>query len=305
MTEPVKEPLKLSEVGLGGGPLGNYLRPISDAQAEAVVQTAWEEGIRYFDTAPFYGVGLAEQRMGRVLRGVPRDDYVLSTKVGRLVRPGPGAPPIFAVSNDRHVEWDFSRDGVLRSVSESLDRLGVDRIDILFIHDPDHHWRQAIDSAFPALAALRDQGVVRAIGVGMNQSRMLVDFVKHADPDVLLAANQATLLRRSAFDELLPLCWERGITVVAGALFHRGELAAPGPGASEEVRRIAALCDRYGVPIAAAAMRFPLRHPAVRSILLGAHEPAQVRANLEAFRHPIPEELWAELDALDVEAAAT
>ncbi|WP_370017388.1 aldo/keto reductase [Planotetraspora sp. GP83] len=299
------EPLKLPDVGLGGGPLGNYLRPISDAQAEAVVQTAWEEGVRYFDTAPFYGLGLAEQRMGRVLRGVPRDDYVLSTKVGRLVRPGAGAPPIFAVSNDRHVEWDFSADGVLRSVSESLDRLGVDRIDILFIHDPDDHWRQAIDSAFPALASLRDQGVVRAIGIGMNQSRMLVDFVKHADPDVLLAANQATLLRRSAFDELLPLCRERGITVVAGALFHRGELAAPGPDASEEVRRIAAVCDRYGVPIAAAAMRFPLRHPAVRSILLGAHEPAQVRANLAAFRRPIPEEVWAALDALDVEAAAT
>ncbi|MER6945665.1 aldo/keto reductase [Nonomuraea sp. NPDC000554] len=288
--------LALPRVGLGGGPLGNYLHPISDEQAEAVVDTAWQAGVRYFDTAPFYGLGLSEQRMGRALRGRPRAEYVLSTKVGRLVRPGPGGPGIFAVSDDRHVEWDFTRDGVLRSVEESLARLGLDRVDILLVHDPDRHWPQALDEAYPALADLRSQGVVRAIGVGMNQPRMLADFVRHADPDVLLAANQCTLLRRSAFDELLPLCRERAVPVVAAGLLHRGDLVTPPPDASPEVKRIAQACDEHGVPLTAAALQFPLRHPAVHSVLVGAHEPAQVTSDLRALEHPVPDGLWAALD---------
>ncbi|MCA2226914.1 aldo/keto reductase [Nonomuraea aurantiaca] len=291
-------PLALPRVGLGGGPLGNYLHPISDAQAQAVIDTAWAAGVRYFDTAPFYGFGLAEQRLGKALRGRPRSDYLLSTKVGRLVRPGSNGSRdagIFAVPDDRHVEWDFTRDGVLRSVSDSLDRLGLDRIDILLIHDPDHHWPQALDEAYPALADLRAQGVVRAIGVGMNQSRMLVDFVKRADPDLLLAANQCTLLRRSAFEELLPLCQERAIPVVAASLLHRGELAGPPADASEEVRRIAAACQEHEVPITAAALQFPFQHPAVHSILVGAHEPGQITDNLAALDHPVPDALWQDL----------
>ncbi|GAA4042014.1 aldo/keto reductase [Nonomuraea soli] len=286
--------MRVPALGLGGGPLGNYLRPISDAQAQAVMHTAWEAGIRYYDTAPFYGLGLSEIRMGRALRHRPRSEYILSTKVGRLVKPGPGAPGIFAISDTRHAEWDFSRDGVLRSLEQSLGRLGVSRIDLLLLHDPDHHWPQALDEAFPALADLRSQGVVRAIGVGMNQSRMLVDFVRHADPDVILAANQATLLRRSAFEELLPLCHERGITVVAAGVFHRGVLTGAEP-VPREVEPIAAACDRHGVPLAAAAMQFPLRHPAVGSVLLGAHEPEQVLANVAAFGRRVPEALWEEL----------
>lgn len=286
--------LSLPEVGLGGGPLGNYLRPISDGQAQAVVEAAWEAGIRYFDTAPFYGLGLSEERFGRALRGLPRDAFLLSTKVGRLVRPGPGAPGIFAIPDDRHVEWDFSRDGVLRSVTESLERLGMDRVDMLLLHDPDHHWRQAIEEGFSALAELRGQGVVKAIGVGMNQPKMLIDFVNHADPDVLLAANQCTLLRPTAFAELLPLCQERAIPVVAASLFHRGVLTgASDP--TQEVADIATTCAKHGVPMAAAAMRFPFTHPAVRSILIGAHEPQHVHANLEAFHHPIPQALWEDL----------
>ncbi|MFD1535979.1 aldo/keto reductase [Nonomuraea guangzhouensis] len=291
--------LALPRVGLGGGPLGNYLQPISDAQAQAVIDTAWAAGIRYFDTAPFYGLGLAERRLGRALRSRPRSDYLLSTKVGRLVKPGSSGSreaSIFAVPDDHHVEWDFTRDGVLRSVSDSLDRLGLDRIDILLIHDPDHHWPQALDEAYPALADLRAQGVVRAIGVGMNQSRMLVDFVKHADPDLLLAANQCTLLRRSAFEELLPLCQERAIPVVAASLLHRGHLTSPPPdSASPEVQRIAAACQDHDVPLTAAALQFPLQHPAVHSILVGAHEPAQITTNLTALDHPIPEALWRAL----------
>lgn len=287
--------VELPPLGLGGGPLGNYLRPITDAQAHAVVDAAWDAGIRYFDTAPFYGLGLSERRLGRALRDRPRADYVLSTKVGRLVRPGPGRPDIFAVPDDHHAAWDFSRDGVLRSVEESLNRLGLDRVDILLLHDPDRHWPQALEEGFAALADLRAQGVARAVGVGMNQSRMLVDFVNHADPDLLLAADQCTLLRRTAFDELLPLCLERRIPVVAAGLFHRGVLAAPSPRPPEDARAILESCAEHGVPVASAAMRFPLRHPAVRSILLGAHSPDQVAANAAAFDHPIPEALWAAL----------
>lgn len=293
-------PVAFPRVGLGGGPLGNYLRPISDEQAQAVVDTAWEAGVRYFDTAPFYGLGLSERRMGRALRGRPRSEFVLSTKVGRLVRPGPGPGSgggIFAVPGDRHVAWDFSRDGVLRSVEESLERLGLDRVDVLLIHDPDRHWPQALDEAFPALAELRDQGVARAVGVGMNQSRMLVDFVQRADPDVLLAADQCTLLRRSAFDELLPLCRERGIAVVAASLLHRAQLVTPSGDAPEEAHAMARACARHGVPLVAAALQFPFRHPAVRSVLVGAHEPGQVTANLRALDEPVPDVLWAELDA--------
>ncbi|WP_188192765.1 aldo/keto reductase [Nonomuraea sp. SYSU D8015] len=287
----------LPRVGLGGGPLGNYLHPVSDAQAEAVMDTAWGAGVRYFDTAPFYGLGLSEQRMGRALRGRPRSEFILSTKVGRVVRPGPGDNGGFAVPGDRHIEWDFSRDGVLRSVSESLDRLGLDRVDILFIHDPDRHWPQALDEAYAALAELRSQGVVRWIGVGMNQSPMLVDFVKHTDLDLLLAANQVTLLRRTAFAELLPLCLDRGIPVIAASLFHRGVLATDRPpeDAPAEAHTYAAACVRHGVPLPAAALQFPLRHPAVTTVLVGAHAPGHVTANLQSLAHPIPGALWDEL----------
>ncbi|MGP3964190.1 aldo/keto reductase [Nonomuraea sp. 3N208] len=290
-------PVPLPRVGLGGGPLGNYLHPISDDEAQAVLDTAWEAGIRYYDTAPFYGLGLSEQRMGRALGERPRSEFVLSTKVGRLVRPGPGDNGGFAVPGDRHITWDFTRDGVLRSVEESLDRLGLGHVDILFIHDPDHHWPQALDEAYPALADLRSQGVVRAIGVGMNQSPMLVDFVKHTDLDLLLAANQATLLRRTAFADLLPLCADRGIPVIAASLFHRGLLAAAEPpgDAPAEVHALAAACARHDVPLPAAALQFPLRHPAVSTVLVGAHSPAHVTANLQALDRPVPVALWDEL----------
>ncbi|MGN9843303.1 aldo/keto reductase [Nonomuraea sp. H19] len=289
--------LPLPRVGLGGGPLGNYLHAISDARAAEVVEAAWESGIRYFDTAPFYGLGLSERRMGRALRERPRSEFILSSKVGRLVRPGPGDDGGFAVPGDHHVEWDFSRDGVLRSVTESLDRLGLDHVDILFIHDPDRHWPQALDEAYAALADLRAQGVVRAIGVGMNQSPMLVDFVKHTDLDLLLAANQVTLLRRTAFDELLPLCLDRGIPIIAASLLHRGWLAGsqPPPDAPAEAHALAAACARHGVPLPAAALQFPLRHPAVHTVLIGAHDPSHVAVNLQALDHPIPAALWDEL----------
>jgi D-threo-aldose 1-dehydrogenase len=290
--------VQLPPLGLGGGPLGNYLMPITDEQARAVVDAAWERGIRYFDTAPLYGYGRSERRLGAALRDRPRDAYVVSTKVGRLVRPGPPESGIFAVPPTHRCEWDFSRDGVLRSLEESLARLGLDRVDLLFIHDPDRHWRQAVGEAFPALAELRAQGVVGAIGVGMNQAGMLAQFVRHADPDVLVVANTCTLLRRSALAELLPLCRSRGVAAIAASVFQGGLLATePAAGAPEEVARIGKICARHGVPVATAAMRFPLRQPAVGTVLVGAHTPGQVRANLAAFARDVPDELWAEIDA--------
>ncbi len=288
--------MELPPIGLGGGPLGNYLTSITDEQAHAVVDAAWDGGVRYFDSAPFYGYGRSERRLGAALRHRPRDSFLVSTKVGRLVRPGRPDDDYFAVPPTHRCEWDFSRDGVLRSVEESLDRLGLDRVDALFIHDPDRHWPQALDEAYPALAALRDQGVVDAIGVGMNQAEMLVRFVRHADPDLLLVANTCTLLRRSALAELLPLCAERGVGAIAASVFHRGLLATePSSSAPPDVRRIGAACARFGVPVAAAALRFPLRQPAVRSVLFGAHTPDQVKANLAAFDHEIPPALWQAL----------
>jgi len=286
--------LWLPEFGLGGGPLGNLFHAVADEQARETVDTAWETGIRFFDTAPHYGLGLAERRLGEALRHRPRDEYVLSTKVGRVLVPNPPGTggrdgDIFDVPATHRRVWDFSRDGVRRSVEDSLRRLGLDRIDVLLLHDPDEHWRQAIDEGYPALAELRDAGVVRGIGVGMSNARMLADFVRNADLDVVMVAARYTLLDQQAAGELLPLCRERGIPAVAVALFHYGLLAtdrpAPGPAGparspelQRRARRVGEICQRYGVSVTAAAMRYPLRHPAVASVVVGCHtaEPREI-----------------------------
>lgn len=304
---------ELTPLGLGGGPLGNLFYAVTDEQAHATVAAAWEAGVRYFDTAPFYGLGLAERRLGQALRGRPRAEYVLSTKVGRLVVPAaPGhperAPGIFDVPGDREIRWDFSADGVRRSLAESLERLGVDRVDLLLLHDPDDHWREAVEEGYPALAALRDEGVVGAIGAGMNQTRMLADFVRYTDVDLVLAAGHYTLLDQEALDELLPLCAQRGVAVVGGALFHAGLLATTGyrpvrvtgyrPLEEPVWRRacgIGEVCQRYGVPLAAAAMRFPLGHPSVRSVVVGCHTADELSADVGAFATDIPAGFWGEL----------
>ena len=314
MTAPAEPGLRLGGLGLGGGPLGNLFHALTDEQAYAVVEAAWQAGIRYFDTAPHYGLGLAERRMGAVLRQRPRDEYVLSTKVGRLLMPNPTGtgdrdPEIFDVPATQRRVWDFSREGVLRSVEDSLRRLGVDRIDILLLHDPDEHWRQAIDEGYPALAELRDAGVVRAIGAGMSNAAMLADFVRHADLDLIMLAARLTLLDQEALDELLPLCVDRGVTVVAAALFHYGLLAAdrPAPGsagprdrspqARQRAEDIRAVCLRHGVTLTGAAMRYPLLHPAVASVVVGCHTAEQVRHNTALFAQPVPDAVWAELRA--------
>ena len=227
--------LAVTRLGFGSASIAGLYSAVAEADAFAMIEHAWATGVRYFDTAPQYGYGQAERRLGTILRQHPRDSYVLSTKVGRLLRPATteqlAEPSNFhGVPDDRPV-WDFSRDGVRRSLDESLQRLGVDRIDIVYIHDPDDHWQAAIDSAYPALHDLRDQGVIGAIGAGMNQAEMLARFAREADMDVFLCAGRYTLLDQSALAELLPACEVRGISLVIGGLLNSGILANPTPGA--------------------------------------------------------------------------
>lgn len=302
----------MSPVGLGTAPLGNLYEETTDEAARGTVDAAWDGGIRYFDTAPHYGLGLAERRLGAALSGRPRDDYVLSTKVGRLLVPAPELAgrqdEDFAVPADLRREWDFSRDGVLRSIEESLDRLGVDRLDVVYVHDPDDHWEQASTEAVPALVELRDQGVVRAVGVGMNQSEMLARFVRETDVDLVMCAGRYTLLEQGALADLMPAALENGVGVVAAAVFNSGLLASPRPGADahydyapappevlDKATRIADLCERHGVELPAVALAFVRAHPAVVSTVVGARGADQVVAALERGRTPVPVELWEDL----------
>jgi len=304
----------LSRLSLGCAPLGNLYRPTSDADARGAVEAAWDAGVRYFDTAPHYGLGLSERRLGAALRDRPRDAFAVSTKVGRRLEPvADGERPDtegYAVAPTHRRVWDFTRDGVLRSLESSLERLGLDRVDVLFAHDPDDHYTEVLDGAYPALEELRAQGVVRSIGAGMNQAGMLADFVRHTDMDLLMLAGRYTLLEQGALDDLLPLCERRGVRIVAAGVFNSGLLArdvppddahydyAAAPGELvARARRIAAVCGRHGVTLPAAALAFPLAHPAVASVCVGARSAAQVERNAALFAARIPAGLWAELRA--------
>jgi D-threo-aldose 1-dehydrogenase len=304
-----------TEMGLGTSPFGNLGRATTDEATRDAVDVAWEGGVRYFDTAPHYGLGLAETRLGSALRDRPRDDYVISTKVGRLLVPTPENVHLmdddgFAVPAAFRREWDFSRDGILRSVDGSLERLALDDVDVLFLHDPDDHWEQASTTGIDTLRELRDQGVTRAIGAGMNQSAMLARFVERFDVDVVMLAGRYTLLDQSALDDLLPLAVERGVAVVAAGVYNSGVLSRHDvpdgawyeyrPASAEIIaraRRIAAVCERHGVTLPEAAVRFPLRHPAVVSVAVGARDGAQSAGNLDRGDHDLPDDLWAELEA--------
>ena len=283
---------------------------MADDEAHRVVEAAWQAGIRFFDTAPLYGHGLAEQRMGAVLRAKPREEFVLATKVGRLLRadapPEPGqaykgVPPV-------NPTYDFSYDGVMRSVEESLARLGLDRVDVLHIHDPDEHFEDALAGAYRALDRLRAEGTIRAVGAGMNQAEMLVRFAREADFDCFLLAGRYTLLDRTGAAELLPLCVEKSIAIIAGGVFNSGILANPRPGTTfnyqpappelvDRALRMQEICARHGVELKAAAIQFPLRHPAVASVLTGCRSVREVEENVRMFQAPIPSSLWDELDA--------
>lgn len=298
-----------SALGLGGAAIGNLFSVVDDEAALATVRRALDRGLRYVDTAPHYGLGVSEQRCGRVLGALPRDSYVLSTKVGRLLRPlapGESAPGEGYVGGPALKRvWDFSRDGIRRSLQESLERLGVDRVDIAYLHDPDDFEDDVYATGFPALAELRDEGVVRAIGAGMNQVEMLTRFVRRLDLDVVLVAGRYTLLDQSALTELLPACREHGVGAVVGGAFNSGLLADPASGRydyaqapADLVRRARAMeevCARHDTPLTGAALRFPLGHPAVCSVVVGARSPDEVDSNVGAFTDPVAPALWDEL----------
>ena len=293
----------------GGAPIGGLFAPVSEADARATLEAAWAAGIRAFDTAPHYGAGLSEQRLGGFLRGLPRAEFTVCTKVGRRLMPADGgagdaegfhgAPPVRRVR-------DYSRDGVLASLEDSLTRLGLDRVDIVLIHDPDEHLTQALDEAFPALAGLRAAGVVGAVGVGMNEAGLVEWFVPRADLDCVLVAGRYTLLDTSAARTLFPECLRRGVAVLGGGVFNSGVLASPGPGATYDyaaadprilarARRIAAICARHGLPLPAAALRFSLAHPAVTAVVVGARSPAEITEDARHLADGLPDGLLSEL----------
>ncbi|HUN33444.1 MAG TPA: aldo/keto reductase [Trebonia sp.] len=311
-----RSPVMVTELSFGGAAIGNLFSEVSEPDARAAIDAAWDGGIRTFDTAPHYGLGLSECRLGDALRYRPRDQYVISTKVGRLLDPVTSGQPVgrdpagFAVRAHSVRRFDFSADGVRRSLEASLQRLGLDRVDIALIHDPDDHGQQALREAYPALAALRAQGMVGAIGVGMNQTAMLTRFIEETDIDVVLVAGRYTLLDRSAQRDLLPAALRRGVSVIAGGVFNSGLLAAPGAGATYEYRaasgeliaralRLKEACAGFGLPLRAAAARFPLTHPAVASVVIGLRSPAEVTDALTLRRRDIPAALWDALAAAD------
>ncbi len=333
--------LLVSRLGLGGAPLAGLYHGVSDEQAVRVVDTYLGHGLGFFDTAPLYGSGVSETRLGTVLSarvgdarfaqdggtdGAARDDdreafvkapgrtdgrasFVLATKVGRLLVPNPSRdqdvwsddlPPVGPV-------FDYSYDGTLRSLEESLGRLGLDRVDILHIHDPDNHYDEAMKGSYRALVRLRDEGVIRAVGVGMNQAKMLARFAVEGDFDCFLCAGRYTLVDHTALKRLLPMCEERNISLIIGGPYNSGILAqgavegakfdyrkAP-PHIVEQVRRVEEVCARHGTPLKAAALQFPLSHPAVAAVIPGARSPEEVDENVRMFEFEIPDDFWAEL----------
>lgn len=308
--------LQVTRLGLGTAPLGGLYDAVGDDAAVDTVRRAWQLGLRLFDTAPLYGAGLAERRLGAGLAGLARDQYVLATKVGRVLVPrGTAAGPAGSAGQDIYVEdsgltpvFDFSYDATLRSIDDSLRRLGVDRIDIAHIHDPDDHYAAALNGAYRALHELREQGVIGAVSAGMNQSAMLTDFARDGDFDCFLLAGRYSLLDQGGLADLLPVAAEKGIAIIAGGVYNSGLLADPRPGAtfdyapaSDELvtraRRIGAVCARHGVPLAGAAIQFPFGHPAVASVAIGARSVAEIEENAAMFTHPIPSALWSELKA--------
>jgi D-threo-aldose 1-dehydrogenase len=306
--------VELGGLSLGCAQLGNLYREISDDEARATVDEAWTAGVRYFDTAPHYGLGLSERRLGRALAERPRSHYVISTKVGRALDPVTVVTglddDLFIVPATHRRRFDFSRDGIRRSLSESLERLGLDRVDVVYLHDPDDHWNEVLATGYPALAELRAEGAVSAIGAGMNQSAMLTELVRHTDVDVVMLAGRYTLLEQDSLDDLLPLCEARGVGVVAAGVFNSGLLASVEPADDgrydydnalpevvEHARAIAGICKRHGTTLPAAAIAFPLAHPAVVSVCLGARSAAQVARNASLHRESIAPQLWLDLKA--------
>ncbi|MEV6759969.1 aldo/keto reductase [Streptomyces sp. NPDC051105] len=304
--------VRVGPLGLGAAVIGNLYTEVPDQQAHDTVTTAWQQGIRYFDTAPHYGLGLSERRLGEALREYDRDTYALSTKVGRRLEPGPGDGDDlahgFAVPDTYRRVWDFSADGIRRTLESSLERLGLDRVDAVYLHDPDDHAEQAFREGYPALEKLRSEGVVGAIGAGMNQTAMLTRFVRDTDIDVVLCAGRYTLLDQSALADLLPAAEERGTSVVIGGAFNSGLLADPKPAAtynysqvSDELLaralRLKELAEQHGTTLRATALAFCAAHPAVASVLVGARSAAEIEDGARQFATHVPAAFWQELHA--------
>lgn len=319
--------VELPELGLGCAPLGDLFELLDEDIADATLRAAWESGIRFFDTAPHYGAGLSEHRVGRALRGVPPGEVVVSTKVGRVLWPTdapdpPGRGP-FAGGLPFAQEFDYGYDGVHRALEGSLQRLGRSRVDLVAIHDLDasHHPDPAVRAGHlddlsqggaQALGELRAGGAIRAVGAGVNELGMIPVLLERVELDFVILAMPYTLLDQEALDDELPLCAEHGVGVIVGAVFASGILAAPPaagarygydvppPNVVERMEMLRAVCARHGVPLGAAALRFPLGHPLVASVIPGAVRPEQVRENVERLATPIPAGLWEDLKAEDL-----
>ncbi|MFN8622212.1 MAG: aldo/keto reductase [Chloroflexota bacterium] len=315
--------VEVTRLGFGAAPIGGLYAPVAEADAVATVRRAWDLGIRTFDVAPLYGYGLAERRVGLALRDLPRDAYTLSTKVGRLIVPRDRIAPDADVDRQaldgeddwfyRGVDpvrpvWDYSGDGIRRSLEESLERLGLARVDIVYVHDPELHLEQALREAWPALERLRAEGTVGAIGFGVDYTAPLAWLLERSDPDVVLVAGRYTLLDQSSLDAVLPLCAAKDVSVVIGGVMNSGLLADPRPGATFDyapaeaaivarAQAIRAICDRHGVSIKAAAVRFVLAHPRVAAIVAGVRRIDHLEEYPALYRTRIPAALWTDLRA--------
>jgi D-threo-aldose 1-dehydrogenase len=305
-----KTGLQVTRLGLGGAPLGGLFEDVQGEAAVATIRRALELGINFFDTAPLYGHGKSEKWMGKGLAGVPADSRVLATKVGRVLEPvEPGTLEKDEFDNPAPFKpvFDFSYDGVMRSFNDSLERMQVDHIDILHIHDPDNHYTQAIKGAYPALDQLRKEGKIKAVGAGMNQAEMPAQFAREGKFDCFLLAGRYSLIDHTGLKELLPLCVEKHISIIIGGPYNSGILATGAkPGAKfnyadappeilEKVRKVEEVCARHQVPMKAAALQFPLAHPAVASVIPGARSVAELEDNFRLISHPIPGDFWRDL----------
>jgi D-threo-aldose 1-dehydrogenase len=312
-TSTVRDRISLTKLGLGCAQFGNLFRETSDEACTEAVIESWNSGVRYFDVAPHYGLGLGERRLGQAIKSLPRDEIVISTKVGRVLVASPETADQqdeqgFVVPANVKRVFDYSRDGIMRSFEDSLKRLDLDCIDILYLHDPDEHWESASTTGVQALIELREQGVVKAIGAGMNQHEMLTKFVKRTDIDLVMLAGRFTLLEQGALKELLPAAIEKNVGIVNVGVYNSGLLskARPTEGANynyapasadilARVNQIADVCEKFGVTLPEAAIAYVQLHPAVCSVVLGARNGAQAQENVLRFGKQVSDELWAEL----------
>lgn len=310
--------VSVTRIGLGTSALGGLFEMVDEADAARTIGLAHELGIRYFDTAPLYGYGLAEERLGEAIDRLGRDGLSISTKVGRVLTPAGGRGPSgpFRTNRDLRAVFDFSAEAIRASLESSLRRLGTSTIDIAYLHDPDEHLDAALRSGYPALHELRDEGLIRAIGVGTNRADTLTVFAEETDIDVVLVAGRYTLLDQVAVEELLPTCMARGVSVVVGGVFNGGILADPrrwptfnyrpvAHDVSARVRRLAAVCARYDVTLQAAALQFPLLHPVVTCVLSGARSPVELAENVRLLDAAVPADLWHDLRAEGLLASTT